>query len=106
MPKDWVLPKAWGEWALHARPDFDEARVRLEATLFRNHWVANANQRNGKKSDWELTWHNWILKAGAATKPKPLSPSPHVLPQQGVGAYGKPTPLPKDVNLDATGVKF
>ncbi len=91
LPKDWQLPKAWGEWALSERPAWTADLVRQEAEKFRDHWFANANQANGKKADWEATWRNWIRKAvdGKVTQ---LRPSPHVLPPAGVGAYGVTTP--------------
>jgi len=62
LGRDWVLPKAWGEWALAERPDWNDGAVRRCADKFRDHWVANANQSNGKKSDWEAAWHNWVRK--------------------------------------------
>ena len=52
LPESWVLPKAWGEWALGERPELTADVVRKIAEKFKDHWLANANQRNGKKSDW------------------------------------------------------
>jgi hypothetical protein len=63
LPADWVLPKAWGEWALDDRPEFTHDMIRREADKFRDHWHANANQRNGKKSDWFAAWRNWFRAA-------------------------------------------
>lgn len=60
LPATWVLPKAWGEWALAERPEFSADDVRKIAEKFKDHWLANANQRNGKKSDWLAAWRNWI----------------------------------------------
>lgn len=67
LGKDWKLPKAWGEWALSERPDFDADEVRKISETFRDHWVANANQANSKKSDWEAAWRNWVRKQNKAT---------------------------------------
>lgn len=44
------------------RPDLTIERVRDIADQFRDHWRANANQRNAKKSDWEATWRNWVRR--------------------------------------------
>lgn len=71
LPKDWVLPKSWGEWALDERPDMTADDVRREAEKFRDHWHANANQRNGKKSDWYAAWRNWIRGAKVIKPDKP-----------------------------------
>ena len=60
LPKDWLLPKSWGEWALDDRPDMTADDVRLVAEKFRDHWHANANQRTGKKSDWYAAWRNFV----------------------------------------------
>lgn len=62
LPSDWTLPKTWGEWALSERPDMTETEVRGAANLFKDHWLANANHANSKKSDWEAAWRNWIRR--------------------------------------------
>ncbi|MFD1121854.1 YdaU family protein [Methylophilus flavus] len=69
LPDDWVLPKAWGTWALE-NSSLSESQIRLEAEKFKDHWLANANQRNGKKSDWLAAWRNWVrsAKPGMQTK--------------------------------------
>lgn len=46
-------------WCRRERPDLDAAKVFL---AFRDHWRANANQRSGKKLDWEAAWRNWVRK--------------------------------------------
>jgi hypothetical protein len=63
LPDDWVLPKAWGEWAMAERPEFTADMIRKEAERFRDHWLANSNQRNGKKADWLAAWRNWFRDA-------------------------------------------
>lgn len=60
LPKDWQLPKAWGQWALSEKPELDANAVRKIAENFKDHWLANANQRNAKKSDWEAAWRYWV----------------------------------------------
>lgn len=62
LPLDWVLPRAWGQWALE-NSNLTEQQIRLEADKFSDHWHANSNQRNGKKSDWQAAWRNWIRNA-------------------------------------------
>lgn len=63
LPADWVLPKAWGEWALNEKPDLTTDDVRLMAEMFRDHWIANASRPTGKKDDWFATWRNWVRKS-------------------------------------------
>lgn len=60
LPADWVLPKAWGEWALTERPDFTVEQVRKIAESFKDHWVGTSNQAKSKRADWLATWRNWI----------------------------------------------
>jgi hypothetical protein len=62
LPENWVLPKSWGDWALAKRPDLGINGIREQADSFKDHWLANANQRNGKKADWVATWRNWIRR--------------------------------------------
>lgn len=38
-----------------------EAFIRRHAERFRNHWASTGGQR-GLKTDWKLTWWNWIDK--------------------------------------------
>jgi len=67
LPADWLLPKSWGDWALAERPEFNEDQIRKIAELFKDHWIANANQAKAKKSDWEATWRNWVRNQKMAT---------------------------------------
>ena len=61
LPKDWVLPKRWGDWALQERQDLTSEDVRREAACFRDHWVGKAGA-DARKADWEATWRNWIRR--------------------------------------------
>lgn len=63
LPADWVLPKAWGEWALAEKPELTPDDVRQMADMFRDHWIANASRATGKKDDWQATWRNWVRKS-------------------------------------------
>ena len=60
LPEDWILPKAWGEWALAERPELTADDVRKMAESFKDYWLANANRAIGKKADWQATWRNWV----------------------------------------------
>lgn len=71
LPADWVLPRQWGEWALQEREDLTADDVREIALTFRDHWVANANRREGKKADWLATWRNWVRREKKRTKQVP-----------------------------------
>lgn len=58
LPRDWVLPDAWRDWAVnihHLEPD-KVIRISLK---FRDYWWAKAG-KDAAKRDWEATWHNWI----------------------------------------------
>lgn len=58
LPPEWVLPMAWGEWALQKYPHWTAEIVRDVATKFRNHWVAKSG-KDATKLDWLATWQNW-----------------------------------------------
>lgn len=60
LPKDWQLPKAWGEWALAKYPQWTADKVRDEALKFRNHWTALTGKA-ATKLDWQATWQNWCM---------------------------------------------
>lgn len=71
LPATWVLPKAYGDWALAEFPAWTDEHVRRIAMMFKNHWIAAAGQQS-RKLDWHATWQNWCLKepavpAGAKT---------------------------------------
>ena len=70
LGKDWQLPKAWGEWALSEDRNLNNDNVRKIAEQFKDHWIANANQRNAKKSDWEAAWRNWVRREYSQNLPK------------------------------------
>ena len=74
LPEGWVLPKAWGEWALSERADFTEADVRREAACFADHWHAKGGA-DARKVDWQATWRNWVRRA-------------HGVPSGGTAARG------------------
>lgn len=73
LSKDWILPKAWGEWAMKEQPTWNEDHVRKVAANFKDHWIASPR---GTKLDWLATWRKWVrgepaLKGvnGAGKKP-------------------------------------
>lgn len=78
LPDDWVLPKAWGEWAV-AEAGWTADEIRREADRFHDHWKAQSGQR-GRKADWQSTWRNWIRKAAddrrARTSGRPSAATP------------------------------
>ncbi|QOT75072.1 hypothetical protein [Cupriavidus basilensis] len=63
LPKGWVLPKPWGEWALTEHPSWTADHTRKVAEMFRDHWHA-AGGANARKADWEATWRNWVRREG------------------------------------------
>lgn len=68
LPGDWVLPKAWGEFALSEKPRWSADDVRRVAADFKDHWLANANRPTSKKSDWFAAWRIWVRKEFAGAK--------------------------------------
>lgn len=62
LPVDWVLPKAWGEWALAEFPAWTADKVRTEAAKFADHWHAKAG-RDATKADWHAAWRKWTRNA-------------------------------------------
>lgn len=62
LPTDWVLPKAWGEWAMTENPGWTPDDVRKEAEKFRDHWLAKAGA-DARKADWLATWRMWVRRS-------------------------------------------
>ena len=62
LSADWLLPKAWGEWAVDE--GLDTEVVRREADRFRDYWIAAAGAK-GRKADWPATWRNWVREERA-----------------------------------------
>tara|TARA_R110000803_G_scaffold76409_3_gene141010 strand:+ start:66 stop:932 length:867 start_codon:yes stop_codon:yes gene_type:complete len=62
LPSGWVLPKAYGEWALSEYPKWTRDDVIKVADNFRDHWLSNANKASSKKADWLATWRAWVRK--------------------------------------------
>lgn len=85
-PRGTRLPTNW-------RPDDDTIRemrqrfqaldLKLEHEKFTNHWRSQPGAK-GRKSDWSLTWRNWIIRASEQT-PRNGNSRP---PPNGIG---KPT---------------
>lgn len=73
LPEDWVLPKAWGEWALANRPGWGPEDVRLCADKFADYWRPKSGS-SATKLDWLGTWRNWVRNdrtapAGGSSRP-------------------------------------
>lgn len=58
LDPQWVLPKAWGEWALAKYRHWTADTVRAIASKFKNHWIAKSG-KDATKVDWKATWENW-----------------------------------------------
>ena len=67
LAADWLLPKAWGEWAQAEYPLWTADHIRRVALMFKNHWIAKSG-RDAAKLDWYATWQNWCMKEPAAPK--------------------------------------
>lgn len=62
LPADWLLPKAWGEWAMTERPGWSADDVRRESEQFRDYWLAKAG-KDAAKIDWLATWRTWVRRS-------------------------------------------
>ena len=76
MPDDWILPKAWGEWALKERPELNPDDVRKIAEGFKDYWIALPGQR-AAKTDWYATWRNRVRDV-KLDKPKTAPSAGHI----------------------------
>lgn len=76
LPENWVLPSAWGAWAVDE--GWPESVVRLEAEKFRDYWIAKTG-KDATKADWLATWRNWMRNSKA----------PKVLNGEGYGRTSK-----------------
>jgi hypothetical protein len=103
LPEDWVLPSSWGKWAMEERPELTADIVRKEAEKFKDHWLANANRREGKKADWLATWRNWIRnvvlpKNGASSIGGNGSLKPWFITANGIQLKGDEAGIPRPSN--------
>lgn len=53
------LPPEWRDFCKRERPDLNPDLV---WSMFADHWRANRNRPEGKKSDWMAAWRNWVRK--------------------------------------------
>jgi hypothetical protein len=75
LPKEWALPKPWGEWAVEHYPHWSPDTVRLIGTKFANHWHAKSG-KDATKLDWEATWKNWCMSGITQGEHPPPRASP------------------------------
>ena len=73
----WMLPKAWGDWAMQKFPNLTEREVADEAERFRDYWISIPGAK-GRKIDWAATWRNWCRQGFAqGIRSKKLSTAEH-----------------------------
>lgn len=77
LRSDWQLPDDWKAWATKERPDIDVVTV---AESFRDYWVAKPG-KEGRKSDWQATWRNWVRNQRSA------GGRPHLQRSDAIGAF-------------------
>jgi len=87
LAPEWVLPKAWGEWAIAEYPHWTPETVRSIAEQFADHQWSKA----GTSADWPATWRKWCRddltqRAHPAPKPKAVDK-----PVQGAPAITVPS---------------
>ena len=98
LPADWVLPRAWGEWALSEQATWTATEVRKCADRFRDHWLAAGGQ-NARKVDWEATWRNWVRREPAKGV-KNGKPSIHEQRAATLAAFAA-KPVERDITADS-----
>jgi hypothetical protein len=72
LPKDWVLPDPWREWAELERPDL---QIDVVACRFSDFWIAKPG-KEGRKLDWQATWRNWVRNERTTSRPTGQAPQP------------------------------
>jgi hypothetical protein len=87
LASEWVLPKAWGEWAIAEYPHWTPEAVRSIAEQFADHQWSKA----ATSADWSATWRKWCRddltqRAHPVPKPKPADK-----PQPGAPAITVPS---------------
>lgn len=70
LPADWVLIKAWGDWAIAEFPHLTPMKVREIAADFKDHWISKAG-RDARKVDWLATWRRWVREDVRRSRPGP-----------------------------------
>ena len=87
LAPEWVLPKAWGEWAIAEYPHWTPDTVRSIAQQFADHQWSKA----ASSADWMATWRKWCrddLTQRAHPVPKPKAVDK---PVQGAPAITVPS---------------
>ena len=87
LAPEWVLPKAWGEWAIAEYPHWTPETVRSIAQQFADHQWSKA----ATSADWMATWRKWCrddLTQRAHPVPKPKAVDK---PVQGAPAITVPS---------------
>lgn len=70
LSDDFVLPKAWGNWALENINGATVEVIRSQADQFKDYWTGKAGAA-ARKVDWEATWRNWMRNAKINTRSPP-----------------------------------
>ena len=91
LPRDWALPKSWGQWAQKKNPGWTVDQVRDVAERFAaHHWSAGT-----LSADWPSAWTLWVtdpltLKAlpaaAAAPTGAPTAPASPTVPSKAAAA--------------------
>lgn len=76
LPETWTLPDDWKTWAEKERPDVDPQTA---ADSFRDFWIAKPG-KEGRKTDWQATWRNWVRNQRA----QPFRPAAQ---PSGIGSF-------------------
>ena len=91
LAPEWVLPKAWGEWAIAEYPHWTPETVRSIAEQFADHQWSKA----ATSADWPATWRKWCRddltqRAHPVPKPKaadkPVQATANAVPRSDRGA--------------------
>lgn len=100
LPSTWVLPKAWGNWALDqfGKDGWDAFYVRQVADKFKDHYRSLPGDK-GLRAGWDGVWRNWCRnelstkgRPGATSQAAPWFASESGILAKGLELNMKPAP--------------
>jgi len=83
LPKAWILPKAWGDWAMSTE-GLSRTETQRTADKFHDHWLS-VSGRSAVKVDWKAVWRNWVRRENDfAARNNPRSSNADTRPEDRV----------------------
>jgi hypothetical protein len=76
LPEDFPLTDERRDWLAEHRPDLNPDQAHEE---FCTYWRSIRLEEKGRKTDWEMTWRNGMLRSRMVRAPSRASPNGHRL---------------------------